>query len=128
MLVFRDLRVSRENKINIVFLFPRTFLERHVRSNRKKTLFSSIIYVTLATQFIYSWSLNHILKHEFFCLGRFGISGYFFLNIPDQLLRVVFSTFCGQKNSKLIRIKVRKCFFFFLKIKYIIFNRLPLRF
>ena len=72
MLVFRDLRVSRENKINIVFLFPRTFLGRHVRSNRKKTLFSSIIYVTLATQFYIQLVYKPHFETLILLFGQFG--------------------------------------------------------
>ena len=52
---------------------------------------------------IYSWSISHILKHEFFCLGRFGSQGSkgkkVDLSFSEQLLRVVFSTFCGQKKN-----------------------------
>ena len=50
---------------------------------------------------IYSWSIGHILEHEFFCLGHLGSSGSkekkVDLSYSEQLLRVVFSTFCGQK-------------------------------
>ena len=52
--------------------------------------------------FIYSWSIGHILEHEFFCLGCLGSQGSkekkVDLRFSEQLLRVVFSTFCGQKN------------------------------
>jgi hypothetical protein len=52
---------------------------------------------------IYSWSISHILDHEFFCLGCLGTSGSkgkkVDLSFSEQLLRVVFSTFCGQKTS-----------------------------
>ena len=52
--------------------------------------------------FIYSWSIGHTLEHEFFCLGRLGSQGSkekkVDLRNSEQLLRVVFSTFCGQKN------------------------------
>ena len=52
---------------------------------------------------IYSWSIGHILEYEFFCLGRLGCAGSkgkkVDLSFSEQLLRVVFSTFCGQKNE-----------------------------
>ena len=54
---------------------------------------------------IYSWSIGHILEHEFFCLGRLGSQGSkekkVDLRNSEQLFRVVFSTFCGQKKSKI---------------------------
>ena len=47
--------------------------------------------------FIHSWSISHILEHEFFCLGRLGCAGSkgkkVDLSFSEQLLRVVFSTF-----------------------------------
>ena len=46
---------------------------------------------------IYSWSIGHILEHEFFCLGHLGCAGSkgkkVDLNFSEQLLRVVLSTF-----------------------------------
>ena len=52
---------------------------------------------------IYSWSIGHILEHEFFCLGRLGSSGSkekkVDLSYSEQVLRVVFSTFLGQKKK-----------------------------
>ena len=54
---------------------------------------------------IYSWSIDHILEHEFFCLGRLGSQGSKEKNLDlrnsEQLLRVVFSTFCGQRKNLL---------------------------
>ena len=51
---------------------------------------------------IYSWSIGHILEHEFFCLGHLGCAGSkgkkVDLSFSEQLLRVFFSTFCGQKK------------------------------
>ena len=51
---------------------------------------------------IYSWSIGHILEHEFFCLGRLGSSGRkekkVDLSYSEQLLRVVFSW--AKKNLK----------------------------
>jgi len=48
------------------------------------------------------YSIGHTLEHEFFCLGRLGSSGSkgkkVDLSFSKQLLRVVFSTFCGQKT------------------------------
>ena len=46
---------------------------------------------------IYSWSIGHILEHKFFCLGRLGSQGSKEKK-SEQLLRVFFSTFGGQKN------------------------------
>jgi len=47
-------------------------------------------------------SIGHTLEHEFFCLGRLGSSGIkgkkVNLSFSKQLLRVVFSNFCGQKK------------------------------
>ena len=47
-----------------------------------------------------SWSIGHILEHEFFCFGRLGSQGSkgkkVDLRNSEQLLRVVFSTFGGQ--------------------------------
>jgi len=46
---------------------------------------------------IYSWSIGHILEHDFFCLGHLGCAGSkgkkVDLRNSEQLLRVVFSTF-----------------------------------
>ena len=51
---------------------------------------------------IYSWSIGHILEHEFFCLGCLGWAKKWGkkvdLSFSGQLLRVFFSTFWGQKN------------------------------
>jgi hypothetical protein len=55
-----------------------------------------------------SWSIGHILEHEFYCFGRLGSKGKKVdLRNSEQLLRVVFSTFGGQnkhfkKNLKLL--------------------------
>ena len=55
---------------------------------------------------MYSCSIGHILEHEFFCLDRLGSSGSkekkVDLSYSEQLLRVVFSTFCGQKKFEKI--------------------------
>merc|ERR1712129_693750 len=46
---------------------------------------------------IYSWSIGHILEHEFLCLGHLGRSGTkekkVDLSYSEQLLRVVFQLF-----------------------------------
>ena len=46
---------------------------------------------------IYSWSIGHILEHDFFCLGHLGCAGSkgkkVDLRNSERLLRVVFSTF-----------------------------------
>ena len=59
----------------------------------------------LSPSSIYSCSIGHILEHEFFSLGRLGSSGSkekkVDLSYSEQLLRVVLSTFCGQKKSKI---------------------------
>jgi hypothetical protein len=51
---------------------------------------------------IYSWSIGHILEHEFFCLGHLGCAGSKAKKVDlrnyEQLFRVVFSTFGGQKK------------------------------
>ena len=53
---------------------------------------------------MYSWSIGHILEYEFFCLGHLGCAGSkgkkVDLSFSEQLLRVVFSTFWGQKKIK----------------------------
>ena len=68
---------------------------------------------------IYSWSIGHILEHEFFCLGRLGCAGSkgkkVDLSFSEQLLRVVFSTFYGQKKN-------------YCSVLYTVQNRLPLKF
>ena len=55
---------------------------------------------------IYSWSIGHILEHEFFCLGHLGCAGSrrkkVDLSFSEQLLRVVFSTFWGKKKFQKI--------------------------
>jgi hypothetical protein len=47
-------------------------------------------------------NISHILEHKFFCLGCLGSSQQLGkkvdLSFFEQLLRVVFSTFCGQKK------------------------------
>ena len=52
---------------------------------------------------IYSCCLSHILEHEIFCFGRFGSQGskekIGDLSFSEQLLRVIFLTFGGQKNN-----------------------------
>ena len=49
---------------------------------------------------IYSWSIGHILEHDFFFLGHLGCAGSKGKKVDlrnyEQLLRVVFSTFGGQ--------------------------------
>ena len=52
------------------------------------------------TSSIHNWSISHILEHEFFCLGRLGSKEKRVdLSFSEQLLRVVFSTFCRQKET-----------------------------
>jgi hypothetical protein len=52
---------------------------------------------------IYSWSVSHILIHEFFyldCLGSTGSKEEIVdLRFSEQLLRMVFSTFYGQEKT-----------------------------
>ena len=54
-------------------------------------------YTALNPSSIYSWSIGHILEHDFFCLGHLGCAGSkekkVDLRNSEQLLRVVFSTF-----------------------------------
>ena len=67
------------------------------------------LLVSASLSFIYSWSISHFLEHEFFCLGRLGSQGSKEKKVDlrnfEQLFRVVFSTFDGQK----------KIFFFFFE-------------
>ena len=90
----------------------------------KNKLFYSITTVVL---------FSPILEHEFFCSGFLGSPGSkgkkVDLSFSEQLLRVVFSTFCWQKycsvhTKKLHKMKVRKLYFFFKENKYGIFYRL----
>ena len=50
----------------------------------------------------YFYEVSHILEHELFCLGCLGCPGSkekkVDLSFSEQLLRVVFSTFCWQKD------------------------------
>ena len=52
---------------------------------------------------LYSWSISQILEHEFFFFGQLGSSGSkekkVNLSFSEQLLRVVFSSFCGKKTQ-----------------------------
>ena len=62
---------------------------------------STCVYDNIPSS-IYSWSIGHILEHEFFCLGHLGSQGSkgkkVDLRNSEQLLRVVFSTFGGQNK------------------------------
>ena len=58
---------------------------------------------------IYSWSINHVLEHEFFYLGRLAVwaaqgseEKKVDLSFSEQLLMVVFSTLCGQIFLKIL--------------------------
>ena len=55
---------------------------------------------------IYSWSIGHILEHEFFCLGHLGCAGSkgkkVDLSFSEQLLRVVFFNFLWSKKGLLL--------------------------
>ena len=66
-----------------------------------KTIYHFFCKEYFAPSSMYSWSISHILEHEFFCLGRLGSQGSkgkkVDLRNSEQLLRVVFSTFGGQK-------------------------------
>ena len=66
---------------------------------------------------IYSWSIGHILEHEFFFLGCLGSQDSkekkVDLRNSELLLRVVFSTFGGQKEfliffKKHCRVRTKK--------------------
>jgi hypothetical protein len=78
---------------------------------------------------MYSWSISHILEQEFFCLGRAfrqlrAVRKKVDLSFSEQLLRVVFQTFGGQKVNfflKYVASALKSCikkvlyiFFFFL--------------
>ena len=62
----------------------------------------SSIFLCWKPSSIYSWSIGHILEHEFFCLGHLGCAGSKAKKVDlrnyEQLFRVVFSTFGGQKK------------------------------
>ena len=70
---------------------------------------------------IYSWSIDHILKHEFFCLGWAGSkekkSGFEFF----------WATFEGKKNLNFFE-NIVESFHIFLVILMILFTAEPLRF
>ena len=80
-------------------IFPRLLLLTFLK-NRK-------FYSCLPSS-IYSWSIGHILEHEFFCAGHLECVGSkekkVDLSFSEQLLRVVFSTFCGKKKKKNLKI------------------------
>ena len=110
-------------------------------SELRKALFAG-----LTPSSIYSWSIGHILEHEFFYLGHLGWAGSkekkVDLSFSEQLLRVVFSTFWGQKKlkkkfKKHFSNRIEKLhkiafiiffFFFFEKVEKSWKNRLPLKF
>ena len=72
----------------------------------------------LSPSSIYSWSISHILEHEFLYLGRLGSPGSkekVDLSFSENLLRVIFSTFCGEKNLSFLKYcRVCTKMFFFL--------------
>ena len=78
---------------------------------------------------IYSWSIGHILEHEFFCLGWAGSKEKKVdLSFSGQLLRVVFfQLFKGKKNRFFFWKHCRK-FPHFLVILMILFTAESLRF
>ena len=80
---------------------------------------------------IYSWSIDHILEHEFFCLGCLGWAGSkekkVDLSFFGRLLRVFFSTFWGQKKLNFFE-NIVESFHIFLVILMILFTAEPLRF
>ena len=74
--------------------------------NRNKSCcFNSLLvnFIYFEPSSIYSWSIGQNLEHEFFCLGHLGCAGSkgkkVDLSFSEQLLRVVFSTFWGQKKN-----------------------------
>ena len=80
---------------------------------------------------IYSWSIGHILEHEFFCLGCLGWAGSkekkVDLSFSGQLLRVFFPTFWGQKKRIFFE-NIVESFHIFLVFLMILFTAEPLRF
>ena len=80
---------------------------------------------------IYSWSIGHILEHEFFCLGCLGWAGSkekkVDLSFSGQLLRVFFPTFWGQKKRIFFE-NIVESFHIFLIFLMILFTAEPLRF
>ena len=75
---------------------------------------------------MYSWSISHILEQEFFCLGRAfrqlrAVRKKVDLSFSEQLLRVVFQTFGGQKVNfflKYVASALKSCI---KKVLYIFF-------
>ena len=61
------------------------------------------VYIYKNPSSIYSWYIDHILEHEFFCLGRLGWPGSkakkVDLSFSEQLLQVeVKKAFCYQNT------------------------------
>ena len=54
-----------------------------------------VLFTDLIPSSKYSWSIDHILEHEFFCLGHLGCAGSkekkVDLSFSEQPLKVVFS-------------------------------------
>ena len=90
---------------NIVFklgiIFRSTFVSVqlcHI-SNKLRYLLKTIRNIFIPSS-IYSYSIGHILERKFFCLGSQGSKvKKVDLRNSEQLLRVVFSTFCEQKKN-----------------------------
>ena len=80
---------------------------------------SFFLQTDVRPSFIYSWSIRHILEHEFFCLVCSGSYGRKKMSISEQVLRVVLSTFCEQKSSNL-----KSCI---ISLTFLVKNRLPLK-
>ena len=92
-------------------------------------------------QFLYSWSISHILEHEFFCLGRLAAQGSkeksgfeifwatfesgFFQLFKGKKNLIFFWKYFSVNTKKLHKMKL---IFFFLKIWLWILYRLPLTF
>ena len=78
--------------------FKRSHADRPIFFGSRYILHTSLALCSPSS--IYSWSIGHILEHEFFCLGRLGCAGSkekkVDLSFSEQLLRVGFSTFGGQ--------------------------------
>ena len=65
-------------------------------------LFTTITLVCYSPTFLYSWSIGHILEHEFFCLGAQGSKEEKKFSISEQL----FENIVASALKNLHRIKV----------------------
>ena len=90
------------HQCNYVVLMSFSFFSFLYRISTSSVAVFSFFSFFVDPNSIYSWSIDHILEHEFFCLGRLGSQGSkgkkVDLRNSKQLLRVFFSTFGGQNK------------------------------